>query len=128
MRLDGIMIWVPDVRRTVRFYEEAFDIRPRWVRDEGDYAQLETGEVVLQFAAESAAPTTGAEVRVARPADPPLGAQLALVADDVPAAVERAVGAGGALVADPVTKPWGQVIAYVRDVNGFLVELATAGD
>jgi len=29
-------------------------------------------------------------------------------------------------VQPPVAKPWGQVVSYVRDVNGFLVELCTA--
>jgi len=42
--------------------------------------------------------------------------------------VAQAEAAGARKVADPVTKPWGQVVAYVRDLNGLLVELTTAGD
>jgi YD repeat-containing protein len=26
---------------------------------------------------------------------------------------------------DPKTKPWGQVVAYVRDKDGFLIEICT---
>ena len=33
----------------------------------------------------------------------------------------RAVG-----YVEPHAKPWGQVVAYVRDLNGFLVELCSA--
>lgn len=128
MRLDGVMLWVPDVRATVRYYQDAFDVHPRWVRDEGDYAQMETGATVLQFAAQEAAPSSGVEIVIAAPDRPAPGVQLAFVADDVPSAMRRAVDAGGSEVAAPVTKPWGQVIGYVRDVNGFLVEIATAGD
>lgn len=37
-------------------------------------------------------------------------------------------GALAVAIAEPVTKPWGQTVAYVRDLNGLLVELATPGD
>jgi uncharacterized glyoxalase superfamily protein PhnB len=56
--------------------------------------------------------------------DAPTG-EIALVTDDVAAAVERAVAAGASLVQAPKDMPWGQTIAYVGDVNGFLVELCT---
>ncbi|MFN8169135.1 MAG: VOC family protein [Candidatus Nanopelagicales bacterium] len=52
--------------------------------------------------------------------------EVGLVVDDVAAACERAVGAGAALLSAPTTKPWGQVVAYVRCPDGCLVELCTA--
>lgn len=127
MRLDGIVIWVSDVPATVDFYRDAFGLSVRWMRGEGDYAQLETGSVLLQFAAESAAPTTGADIRPNRAHDPVPGFQLALAADDVHVAFATAVRAGATVVAEPEVKPWGQTIAYVRDLQGVLVELATRG-
>jgi lactoylglutathione lyase len=48
------------------------------------------------------------------------------VTDDVDAAYERALAAGATSAAEPDDKPWGQRIAYVRDLNGILVELCTA--
>jgi catechol 2,3-dioxygenase-like lactoylglutathione lyase family enzyme len=127
-RLDGLMFWVADVPATVGFYEEAFGLQRRWLRDEGDYAQMDTGAVVLQFAAESAAPSSGVEIRAHRVGDAAAAVQLSLAVDDVPAAHGRALTAGAMDVAAPVTKPWGQVVAYVRDRDGILVELTTAGD
>jgi len=44
---------------------------------------------------------------------------------DVASLYDRAVKAGAAAVARPATKPWGQTLAYVRDMDGFLVELCT---
>lgn len=125
--LDGVMVWVADVRATVRFYE-ALGLPVRWVREEGDYAQLDTGAVTLQFADERAAAATGVAIRPNRQDGPASAFQLALAVDDVPAAVDRAVAAGARVEAAPVVKPWGQTIAYVRDPDGVLVELATAGD
>jgi lactoylglutathione lyase len=49
-----------------------------------------------------------------------------LVVRDVHAAVARAVDAGASHVVEPMVKPWGQTLAYVRDDTGFLVELCTA--
>jgi len=43
----------------------------------------------------------------------------------VAAAYRRAVDAGAVSVVAPDARPWGQVVAYVRDLNGVLVELCT---
>jgi len=51
--------------------------------------------------------------------------EVALVTDDVPAAVQRAVGAGAKLLHAPTKKPWGQTVAYLRTPDGTLVELCT---
>jgi hypothetical protein len=51
--------------------------------------------------------------------------QIGLVTDDVPAAFENAVAARAVAVAEPAPKPWGQIVGYVRDDNGFMVELCT---
>jgi catechol 2,3-dioxygenase-like lactoylglutathione lyase family enzyme len=59
------------------------------------------------------------------PDGPPFGIEIGLVAVDVPAALARATAAGAVLVAEPKTKPWGQVVAYVRAPEGTLVELCT---
>ena len=48
------------------------------------------------------------------------------VTDDVASAYKKALAAGAAKVTPPKEKPWGQTVAYVRDLNGFLVELCTA--
>jgi lactoylglutathione lyase len=51
--------------------------------------------------------------------------QLAFVHDDVKSAYDRAVAAG-AVAAVPLTqKPWGQTLGYLRDNNGFLVEMSS---
>ena len=51
--------------------------------------------------------------------------EIALVADDVDGAYERALQAGCTSLATPTDKPQGQRVAYVRDPFGTLVELAT---
>jgi len=35
------------------------------------------------------------------------------------------VDAGAEIVKQPEAKPWGQTVGYLKDLNGFLVELCT---
>lgn len=125
MRLDGVMVWVADVPATVAFYETAFGLELQMMDEEKTYAQMSTGETTLAFAAESAATVTGVRVRPHRPDQDPAAVQLAFVHDDVAAAYERAVAAGATAEVPLREKPWGQTLGYLRDNNGFLVELSS---
>lgn len=51
--------------------------------------------------------------------------ELGIVTEDVEALYQQAIQAGATLVKEPQQKPWGQIVGYVRDLNGFLVEICT---
>lgn len=124
-KLAYAIVYVPDVGRSVDFYERAFGLERRFVHESGTYAELETGETALAFASEEATPTRGA-FALNRREHKAAGVEVGLVVDDVPAAFARAVAAGGEAVLPPTDKPWGQTVSYVRDLDGFLVEICTA--
>ena len=107
------------------FYETAFGLELQMMDEAKTYAQLGTGETTLASADESAATATGLDVRRHRPDEHPAAVQLAFVHDDVVAAYERAVAAGAVAEVPLVEKPWGQTLGYLRDNNGFLVELSS---
>ena len=46
-------------------------------------------------------------------------------AKDVSLSLSLAVKSGAELIAAPEEKPWGQTVAYVRDFNGILIEIAS---
>jgi uncharacterized glyoxalase superfamily protein PhnB len=52
--------------------------------------------------------------------------ELAFEAEDVPAALARALKAGASLVQEARTEPWGQTTSYVSDPNGYLIEICSA--
>ena len=52
----------------------------------------------------------------------PQGQALALVTDDVEAALAQAVQAGARLVSPAKVKPWGQTVGYVCTPDGNLIE------
>jgi len=124
VKLGYVIIYVENVARTIEFYGAAFGLEQRFIHESGTYAELETGQTALAFASESAAPT-GVDVLQNRPGTAAAAVEVALIVEDVEAAYKRALAAGAAAASPPESKPWGQVVAYVRDLNGFLVELCT---
>lgn len=126
MKLGYTILYVPDVKHAVVFYEDAFGLSRRFVHESGDYAEMETGTTTLAFASDDLASSNfDAEYRPANPDALPPAFEIAFVTDDVTGAFERAIEAGAAALAEPKEKPWGQVVSYVRDLNGVIVELCT---
>jgi lactoylglutathione lyase len=126
MKFGYTIIYVPDVAATLDFYGRAFRLSTRFVDDAGQYGEMDTGTTVLAFASrELGAHNLPGGYQPVEPDGLPFGIELAFVTEDVPAAVARAVASGAVLVAEPVTKPWGQVVAYVRAPEGTLVEICS---
>lgn len=125
MRLGYVIRYVPDVRATVAFYAAAFGLAPRFVHESGTYAEMETGATALAFAEEALVAGQGVEFRRTRPEEAAPAVEIGLVTDDVCAAYERAVAAGASPVLPPREKPWGQLVGYVRDRDGALVEICS---
>jgi lactoylglutathione lyase len=125
MRLGYIIVYVPDVPAALDFYERAFGLERRFLHDSNTYGEMETGGTALAFAAESLVALNGITARPNRRSDPSAAAEIGLVTDDVAAAYRKAVSAGAVAYQEPTEKPWGQTVGYVRDINGFLVEICS---
>ena len=124
MKFGYAIQYVDDVERTIAFYERAFGLERGMVQPE--YGELATGDTKLAFAAKAHVASflpLAFQGNGLENAPPPM--EIGLVTEDVKAAYERAVGAGAAPVMAPVAKPWGQIVGYVRDPNGFLVEICS---
>jgi uncharacterized glyoxalase superfamily protein PhnB len=124
MRFGYTIIYVTDVEKTVAFYESAFGLKRTFVHESG-YGELDTGETKLAFASVELATSNGVSLVPTNPESPAPAVEVALVTDDVQAAFAAAVKAGAVPIAEPKQKPWGQTVGYVRDLNGFLVEICS---
>ena len=124
MRLGYTILYVEDVRRAVAFYEAAFGLRPKFVHEAGDFAELDTGTTSLAFSSRALMRSLGKTPQPPSPNAPCF--EIALVVDDVPAALAHAVRQGARLLQAPEVTSWGQTVAYVADPDGFTVELCTA--
>jgi lactoylglutathione lyase len=126
VRFGYTILYVSSVEGSLEFYERALGQRRRFLHESGQYGELETGDTVLAFAAHELAaanlpgvfgPEQGGG---ARPAF-----EVCFVTPDVQRAFDRAITEGAESVTAPQTKPWGQDVAYVRDPDGNLVEIAS---
>ena len=121
-----VIFYVEDLEKSVQFFEKAFGIKARFVHESGQYAELETGQTALAFAAESIGDSNLPDGYLrSRHKNPPLGCEIALTVDDVQKAYEQSILKGAKALVPPEKKPWGQTVAYVRDPNGILVEIAS---
>jgi lactoylglutathione lyase len=126
VRFGYTILYVSDVEASLGFYETAFGQRRRFVHESGQYAELDTGETALAFAAhELAAANVPGLYRPERRSGSQPTFEVCFVTDDVQGAFDRAVTEGALPVTPPQTKPWGQQVAYVRDPDGNLVEIAS---
>ncbi len=125
MYLGYVIIYVADVPATISFYEKAFGLKTRFIHESNQYAEMETGQIPLAFADEKYV-INSHQFRPNRKNEQPAGAEIALVVDDVEKKFKHAVDSGATAVVKPIKKPWGQTVSYVRDNNGFLVEICNA--
>jgi uncharacterized glyoxalase superfamily protein PhnB len=108
------------------FFEDAFGLSRRFLHESGDYGELETGETTLAFAShELGKMTFPAGFVAASESSKPLGVEIALVTPSVVEAHAKALAAGATELKEPETKPWGQVVSYVRCPDGTLVEICS---
>jgi uncharacterized glyoxalase superfamily protein PhnB len=125
MKLGYIILYVPTVSDAVAFYESAFGLECGFKHEGGDYAEMVTGETKLAFASEELADSHGFAYRKTTSLDDAPSVELALVTGDVQAAFDKAIQAGAMSAKEPTKQPWGQTVSYVRDNNGYLVEICS---
>lgn len=120
------ILYVKDVTKAVEFYENAFGFTRKFIAPGDDYGELSVGETTLSFASITLAKsnlTTGfVESSLA---SKPFGVEIGFTTANVEETVSTAVKAGATIIENPKTKPWGQVVAYLRDLDGFLIEICT---
>lgn len=123
------ILYVSDVKKTAEFYSKAFDLEVRFIAPGDEYAELNSGTTTLSFAA---LPLAKSNLRDGfQESDlktKPFGIELGFTTVDVQALVDKALAAGATLLEEPKEKPWGQMVAYIRDLDGFLIEVCTPMD
>ena len=119
------ILYVADVEKTIAFYVSAFDFTQKFITPEKDYAELDTGSTTLAFASYAVAEYNGVIIEKSNVYKNAPAFELTFVTDNITSTFKQAVDAGATIVKEPALKPWAQVVGYVRDQNGFLIELCT---
>lgn len=120
------ILYVENVETAIAFYENAFGFSRKFVTPENDYGELSTGETTLSFASKNLAAQNLKEGFIESNLEAkPFAIEIGFITDDVAGTVQHATSFGAVLVKEPTRKPWGQIVAYVRDLDGFLIEICT---
>ncbi|PTX98173.1 glyoxalase [Spartobacteria bacterium LR76] len=120
------ILYVSDVTASLAHYEAAYGFATRFLHESGTYGELDTGATTLGFAAlELGEMNLPGGVESPNRERRPFPSEIAFATPDVDSAYQRAVSAGAIGVSTPTQKPWGQTVAYLRDLDGHLVELCT---
>ena len=120
------ILYVKDVEKTIHFYERAFGFIKKFITPDNSYGELLVGETLLSFAAVTLANSNLKDGFIESSlSNKPFGIEIGFTTDNVEETFTSAVNAGATIVEIPKAKPWGQIVAYVRDIDGFLIEIGT---
>ena len=120
------ILYVTDVEKTIAFYEKAFGFSKKFITPDTSYGELLVGETTLSFASISLANSNFKDGFIeSKLSNKPFGIEIGFTTKNVEETINSVLNAGGSILEKPKTKPWGQVVAYVRDIDGFLIEICT---
>ena len=126
MKYAYTILYVKSIPETIAFYEKAFGFSRKFITPENDYGELISGETTIAFASIELGKSnfkTGFET--VTNSKKPVGVELAFTSENIESDFQNAIDAG-ATEFEPLTKkPWGQKVGYLRDNNGFLIEICT---
>src|SRR3954468_7951683 len=112
------ILYVEDVTKAIDFYVKAFDLKQKFLTPDSSYGEVMSGETTLSFASKTLAYSNLKEgFMESSLGQKPFGIEIGFTTEDVADTIRKAVEAGAVVVAEPATKPWGQVVAYVRDFD-----------
>jgi len=123
------ILYVKDVTKALEFYEKAFGFARKFVAPDNSYGELLTDNTTLSFASVELANTNLKKGFIESDLNnKPFAIEIGFTTDNVEETLKAAVNAGATIVENTKAKPWGQIIAYVRDPDGFLIEICTPMD
>ena len=125
MKFGYTIIYVSNVEATINFYKKAFNLEQSFLHESKQYGELNTGDTKLAFASNSLAQSNGVMFIKNDVQNNAAGFEIALITNDVKQDYNHALSHGAIAVKEPITKPWGQEVAYVRDLNGVVVEICS---
>ena len=125
MKLGYALFYVDDVVKTMDFYCLAFSLSKGFLHESKQYGEMLTGETKIGFVQHQTASSHGFDYDRSSLNHKPFAFEVGFVTNEVESAYATAIKFGAVALSAPQVKPWGQVVCYVRDCNGFLVEICS---
>jgi lactoylglutathione lyase len=127
--LSYTILYVQDVTKTIQFYEKAFGFKRKFIAPGNSYGELNTGNTTLSFASIDLAKTNLKDGFIESSlTNKPFAIEIGITTDNVQEMYDHAIKSGAIAEMPAKNKPQGQIVAYVRDPDGFLIEICTPMD
>jgi lactoylglutathione lyase len=118
-----VILYVNDFNKTMKFYKEILGLTVKMQHD--TYVEFDTGTTTLSInTRESVKEIIGLEMPTSDIASQTF--ELGFVVDDVVATIEMLRSLDVPIYKEPVTKPWGQTVAYLTDPDGHYIEICSS--
>ena len=126
MKYAYTILYVEDVEKTILFYENAFGFQKKFISPESDYGELVSGETTIAFASNVLGNSNFKNgFKKLSINEKPNGIEMAFTSENIEEDFTKAINAGALEYESIKEKPWGQKVGYLRDLNGFLIEICT---
>ena len=126
MKYAYTILYVEDVEKTIIFYENAFGFQKKFITPESDYGELVSGETTIAFASNSLGNSNFEKgFKELSINGKPNGVEMAFTTENIKDDFAKAIKAGAIEYEAIIEKPWKQKVGYLRDINGFLIEVCT---
>ena len=126
MKFAYTILYVKSVKDTIEFYEKAFGFLRKFITPEKDYGELASGETTIAFASITLGKSNFKNgFEILNRSKKPLGVELAFTSENIEVDFQKAIDSGATEFEPLIEKPWGQKVGYLRDNNGFLIEICT---
>ena len=126
MKYAYTILYVEDVEKTILFYENAFGFQKKFISPESDYGELISGETTIAFASNVLGNSNFKNgFKKLSINEKPNGIEMAFTSENIEEDFTKAINAGALEYESIKEKPWGQKVGYLRDINGFLIEICT---
>ncbi|WP_394751345.1 VOC family protein [Spongiimicrobium salis] len=120
------ILYVKDVPETMEFYKKSFGFESKFLSPNKDYGELVSGSTTIAFAnLELGNSNFKKGFMESKLKEKPFGIELAFTTSEVEQVMAHAIRNGAELLEEMIKKPWDQDVGYIRDLNGFIIEICT---
>ncbi|WP_235821685.1 VOC family protein [Gottfriedia acidiceleris] len=125
LKMKYLILYVSNLEKSLTFYTESLGFPIRG--NHGTYVELDTGNTVLaMIERDNVQELTGLTFKSTEASSQTF--EIGFVTDDVHATIEDLRTKGADIIKEPITKPWGQTVAYVADPDGHFIEICSSMD
>lgn len=126
MRLDGIGVFVDDMKTMVEFYKNVLGFEINWDGQEPNVMLTKDGTLFMFYGRNDFEKMTNRRFNYASGVNGHYEIALSVPKyDDVDLVYKEVISKGAESVMEPTTEPWGQRTCYIADPEGNLIEIGS---